>query len=238
MIAIKHLSKVFDGIEKLHIPDLQIKENEIIGLVGNNGAGKTTLLRLVLNLLKPTSGQAFIQGKPVHETVEWKSITGSFLDEGFLIDFLTPEAYFYFIGEAYSISQKEVDAVLIDFVSFMDDEILRKKKCIANFSKGNRQKIGIIGAMLIRPKLLILDEPFNFLDPSSQLIMKKLLQTYNQTYNTTILFSSHNIQYVMDICSRVVVLDSGHILYDERNLTEKKKLELENYFKNRENIIL
>ncbi|MDR3219164.1 MAG: ABC transporter ATP-binding protein [Dysgonamonadaceae bacterium] len=230
IIEIKNLSKTFDGTEKLNIPGLQIEENEIIGLVGNNGAGKTTLLRLVLNLLKTTSGSILIQSRPTHETVEWKNITGSFLDEGFLIDFLTPEEYFYFIGEAYGINNKEVNIILNDFIPFMGDEIIRKKKRIDKFSKGNKEKIGIIGAMLIRPKLLILDEPFNFLDPSSQLIMKKLLQTYNQKYNTTILFSSHNIQYVMDICTRIIIIDSGKIIYDKPNTADIVKIDLYNYF--------
>jgi ABC-2 type transport system ATP-binding protein len=234
IVEIKNLSKAFDGTEKLNIPDLQIKENEIAGLLGNNGAGKTTLFRLILSLLKATSGYVFIQGQPVHETAEWKNTAGSFLDERFLIEFLTPEEYFYFIGEAYGISKNEVDTVLVDFVSFMGNEILnQKKKYISKFSKGNKQKIGIIGAMLVRPKLLILDEPFNFLDPSSQIIMKKLLQEYNQKYNTTVLLSSHNIQHVMDICNRIVVLESGHIIRDEVNPDNTAKFEIENYFENK-----
>lgn len=230
MIEIKNLSKAFDGVEKLNIQSLQIEKTELVCLVGNNGAGKTTLLRLILDLLKTTSGYVCIQNKSVHETDEWKSITGSFLDERFLIELLTPEEYFYYIGEVYGMAEKEVDTVLKDFISFMNNEILCQKKIIGKFSKGNKQKIGIIGAMLIRPELLILDEPFNFLDPSSQIIMKRLLSEYNQKYNTTILLSSHNIQYVMDICTRIIVLDSGHILYDEIDITGATKNKIESYF--------
>lgn len=230
MIEVKNISKVFDGIEKLNIPNLRILNKELVCLVGNNGAGKTTLLRLILDLLKATSGCIYIQDKLVHKTVDWKNTTASFLDERFLIELLTPEEYFYYIGEVYSIIKSEVDTVLKDFIPFMNNEILGQKKIISKFSKGNKQKIGIIGAMLIRPELLILDEPFNFLDPSSQIIMKRLLSEYNQKYNTTILLSSHNIQYIMDICSRIIVLDSGHILYDESDITEATKNKIENYF--------
>jgi ABC-2 type transport system ATP-binding protein len=84
--------------------------------------------------------------------------------------------------------------------------------------------------MLVLPRLLILDEPFNFLDPSSQIIMKRLLLEYNQKYNTTILLSSHNIQYVMDICNRVVILESGRIIRDEANPDNEAKRVIENYF--------
>ena len=233
IIDIQNITKTFGSTEVLNITHLQIKEGELIGLVGNNGAGKTTLFRLILDLLKATSGQILIEDKSVSETTEWKNITGSFIDEKFLIEFLTPEEYFYFVGEVYGINKKEVDSVLVDFVPFMGNEILNKKKYISKFSKGNKQKIGIVAAMLIRPKLLILDEPFNFLDPSSQMIIKELLQEYNQKYNTTVLLSSHNIQYVMDICNRVIVLDSGRIQQDAITLTDTTKVEIENYFKNK-----
>jgi ABC-2 type transport system ATP-binding protein len=230
MIEIKNLSKAFDGIEKLNIQSLQIEKTELVCLVGNNGAGKTTLLRSILDLLKTTSGYVCVESKFVHETDEWKNITGSFLDERFLIELLTPEEYFYYIGEVYGMTKSEVSTVLEDFIPFMNNEILCQKKIVGKFSKGNKQKIGIIGAMLIRPKLLILDEPFNFLDPSSQIIMKRLLLEYNQKYDTTILLSSHNIQYVMDICTRIIILDSGRILYDESKISEVTKNKIESYF--------
>jgi ABC-2 type transport system ATP-binding protein len=233
IIEIKNLSKIFDSKEVLNIPELQVVENQIVGIIGNNGAGKTTLFRLILNLLRATSGYVLIQQQPVYETDGWKNITGSFLDERFLIEFLTPEEYFYYIGEVYGIPPKEVDIVLMDFLPLMADEILRQKKIINKFSKGNKQKIGIIGAMLIRPKLLILDEPFNFLDPSSQIIMKRLLQECNRKYGTTVLLSSHNLQHVMDICSRIIVLESGHIIRDEINPDNETKQSIENYFENK-----
>ena len=232
MLEINNLSKSFDEVEVLNIPQLNVKAGELLGIVGNNGAGKTTLFRLCLDLLKGESGVAKIENEDVGQTEMWKNFTGSFLDERFLIDFLTPEEYFYFIGGLYGKSKTEVDEILLDFHQFMANEILKKKKYIDKFSKGNKQKIGIIGAMLIRSRLLILDEPFNYLDPSSQIEMKNILQRYNAEFGTTILLSSHNIQYVADICNRIVIIERGKIVRDETGATPAIREELEKYFEN------
>lgn len=180
ILNINNLTKSFKQLEVLNIPQLFVSKGEIVGVIGNNGAGKTTLFRLCLDLLKVDSGTVFIEKQDVSHSELWKKSTSAFVDKHFLIDFLTPEEYFYFTGDLYGINKNEIDSVLTDFIPFMGNEILNKKKYISKFSKGNKQKIGIIGAMLVRPQLLILDEPFNFLDPSSQIIMKRLLQEYNR----------------------------------------------------------
>ena len=233
MLEVNNLSKSFDKVEVLNISQLNVKAGELVGIVGNNGAGKTTLFRLCLDLLKGERGNVNIENQDVSQTEMWKNFTGSFLDERFLIDFLTPEEYFYFIGELYGKSKAEIDEILIDFQRFKDNEILGKKKFIEKFSKGNKQKIGIIGAMLMRPRLLILDEPFNYLDPSSQIEMKNLLQKYNTEFGTTVLLSSHNIQYVADICNRIIIIERGKIVRDETGATPAIREELEKYFENR-----
>ncbi|MDR0573950.1 MAG: ABC transporter ATP-binding protein [Tannerella sp.] len=232
MLEIKDLSKSFDNVEVLNISRLDIGKGELVGVVGNNGAGKTTLFRLCLDLLKAGDGNVFIENKDVNRSEEWKKQTGAFIDERFLIDFLTPEEYFYFIGKLYGFSKTAVDENLADFNKFMADVILgNRNKYIEKLSKGNKQKIGIIGAMIAHPELLILDEPFNFLDPSSQIEMKRILQKFNTEYGATVLLSSHNIQYVADICSRIILLERGEIIRDERAVTSETKIELENYFR-------
>jgi ABC-2 type transport system ATP-binding protein len=230
ILNIDSLTKSFKQRLVLNIPQLTINENELVGILGNNGAGKTTLFRLILDLLKVDTGTVHNGNQAVNNSELWKKYTSAFIDEHFLIDFLTSEEYFYFLGDIYGLSQQDIDAILVDFAPLMADEILHQKKYIEKFSKGNKQKIGIIGAMLVRPKLLILDEPFNFLDPSSQIIMKRLLQEYNRKYGTTILLSSHNLQHVMDICTRIVVLESGHIVRDEKSLNDDTKQAIKNYF--------
>ena len=233
LLKINDLVKIFDTREVLNIPYLSIAQGELVGIIGNNGAGKTTLFRLCLDLLKADAGAIFMDNEAVCKSHSWKTFTSALIDEGFLIDFLTPEEYFYYTGNLYGIGKKQIDSALSDFIPFMDDEILYKKQHIEKFSKGNKQKTGIIGAMLLRPRLLILDEPFNFLDPTSQIRMKKLLREYNAKYNMTILLSSHNIQHVMDICQRIIVLESGQIVNDETDLDDRGKENLQNYFEKR-----
>ena len=231
MIQINNLIKSFDKKVAVDMASLSIKQGEILGVVGNNGAGKTTFFRLLLDLLQADSGYVTFFDKDVSKSEEWKTYTGSFIDNSFLIECLFPEEYFDFIGKVYQINEEDIRERLKDYSQLMNGEILEQKKYIRNMSSGNKQKIGITGAMLINPKILILDEPFNFLDPSSQIEMKRLLLHLNKTLNTTILVSSHNIQYIADICSRIILLEKGNIIRDEKAVTAETKTELENYFR-------
>lgn len=202
----------------------------MVGLVGNNGAGKTTLFRLMLDLLKADTGEIIINDIHVSQSEDWKSFTGAFIDDGFPISYLTPEEYFYFIGKMYGLKKEEVDERLIPFERFMNGEVLGQKKFIRNFSAGNKQKIGIVSAMLHYPKLIILDEPFNFLDPSSQSVIKHLLKKYNEEHNATVIISSHNLNHTVDVCPRIAVLEHGVIIRDLVNENNSAEKELEDYF--------
>ena len=141
-----------------------------------------------------------------------------------------PEEYFYFIGKMYGLKKEEVDERLIPFERFMNGEVLGQKKFIRNFSAGNKQKIGIVSAMLHYPKLIILDEPFNFLDPSSQSVIKHLLKKYNEEHNATVIISSHNLNHTVDVCPRIAVLEHGVIIRDLVNENNSAEKELEDYF--------
>ncbi len=229
-VQIKDLIKKFGLKVALDIPELNIPAGELLGLVGNNGAGKTTMFRLILDLLKADNGSVQSKGVDVSKSENWKYYTGSFIDNRFLIEYLTPEEYLYFVGEAYGINRVEVDERLQGYIKFMGNEILGQKKYIRNFSAGNKQKIGIIAAMLINPEVLILDEPFNFLDPSSQIEIKDLILKLNKERNTTVLISSHNLNYTTDICSRVVLLENGLIKRDIDNTGGAAIAELTDYF--------
>lgn len=202
MITIDKLKKNFGEKVAVDIEHYEINQGDMLGLVGNNGAGKTTLFRLMLDLLKADDGKVIINDIDVSQSEDWKSITGAFIDDGFLIDYLTPEEYFYFIGKMYGLKKEEVDERLVPFERFMSGEVIGHKKLIRNYSAGNKQKIGIISAMLHYPQLLILDEPFNFLDPSSQSIIKHLLKKYNEEHQATVIISSHNLNHTVDVCLR------------------------------------
>ncbi len=232
-IRIEQLTKEYNGNVALNIPSLEIQKGELVGIVGNNGAGKTTLLRLMLDLIKATSGFIEIDGEKVNEHQNWKKRTGSFLDEGFLIGFLTPEEYFRFNAETYGLSPEETEKMLGEYTRFMSDEIIETGKYIRQLSTGNKQKVGIIAAMMVNPPLLLLDEPFNFLDPSSQIIIKNLLRDKNRQFGSTMLVSSHNINHLADICSRVILLEKGVVIKDINTSEEGKMQEIESYFSSR-----
>ena len=230
MIIIDKLKKNFGEKIAVDIEHYEINQGDMLGLVGNNGAGKTTLFRIMLDLLKADDGKVIINDIDVSQSEDWKSITGAFIDDGFLIDYLTPEEYFYFIGKMYGLKKEEVDERLIPFERFMSGEVIGHKKLIRNYSAGNKQKIGIISAMLHYPQLLILDEPFNFLDPSSQSIIKHLLKKYNEEHQATVIISSHNLNHTVDVCPRIALLEHGVIMRDIINEDNSAEKELEDYF--------
>lgn len=230
MIEIDHLLKTYGSKRAVDIEHYSIADGDMLGLVGNNGAGKTTLFRLILDLVKADTGTVSIAGTDVTRTEDWKDITGAYIDDGFLIDYLTPEEYFYFIGRMYGLKKEEVDSRLRPFERFMNGEVMGQKKFIRNYSMGNKQKIGIISALLHRPRLLILDEPFNFLDPSSQALIKRILEDYNRETGATVLISSHNLNHTVDICPRIALLEHGVILRDIDNRDHQAERELEDYF--------
>ncbi len=230
MITVDHLKKAFGSTIACDIPSFTINDGDILGLVGNNGAGKTTFFRMLLDLLKPDEGEVALDGINPAQSEEWKHFTGAYIDEGFLIDFLTPEEYFAFIGKISEMPQETVDARLKDFEHLAAGEIFNQKKLIRNLSAGNKQKVGIMSALFNHPKLVILDEPFNFLDPSSQNLLKSVLVEYNKQTGATILVSSHNLAHTIDISTRIALLEKGQIIKDLPNQDGSVKAELESYF--------
>ncbi|MDA7809989.1 ABC transporter ATP-binding protein [Flavobacteriaceae bacterium] len=230
MISLKNISKKYSKQTILDITALDIPEGQTFGLVGNNGAGKTTLFSCLLDLIKPTTGRVINNGVDVMESEGWKSFTAAFLDDTFLIGYLMPEEYFYFIGELRGLKKKEVDEFVNQFEDFFHGEILGGKKYLRDLSKGNQKKAGVVAALLGEPKVVILDEPFANLDPSTQIRLKQILKDLSKNKKTTILVSSHDIQDVTEVCERIVLLEKGKIIKDINTSPETLK-ELEAYFK-------
>jgi ABC-2 type transport system ATP-binding protein len=229
MIEVKDLAKAYNGTVVLNIPELKIKKGESFGLVGNNGAGKTTFFRLILDLIKANKGEIYSQGEDVKKTTNWKTYTGSYLDEGFLIDFLTAEEYFDFIGSVNNLSKGDIQKFLEQFEDIFNGEILGKKKYIRELSRGNKQKVGIAAALISDPDILVLDEPFSSLDPTTQIRLKNLLKQLKTDKSVTMLISSHDLNHVTEVCERIVVLDKGNITHDIQTSSDTLK-ELEAYF--------
>ena len=230
MLKIESLTRRYPHVTALDGLNMEIGHGQLYGFVGPNGAGKTTLFRLMLDLLKADSGNVCIGDFNVSKSEEWKNVTGAFIDDSFLIDYLTPEEYFYFVGKMYGLKKDEVDERISKFNRFMNGEVIGQKKLIRNYSAGNKQKVGIISAMLHQPQVLILDEPFNFLDPTSQSVIKHILKAYHEETGATILISSHNLNHTVDICPRIALLENGKIIRDIDNHDNSAEKELEDYF--------
>ena len=230
-IKISNLKKQYGEHLVLDIPELTLGSGELIGLVGNNGAGKTTLMRLILDVIGATGGYVESDGRRVDQDETWKRYTGSFIDGRFLIDFFTPEEYFTFIGRIYGIDKDTLNQRLKPFEPLMHGEIMGTKKYLKDFSQGNRQKVGIIGAMMIQPKVLILDEPFNYLDPSSQITVARLIEEQNRQLGSTVLISSHNLSFISDISTRILLLEKGLLIKDLNNREGGAAAEVDEYFK-------
>ncbi len=231
-IEIKKLKKYYKNGFVLSIKHMLFRDNSIIGLVGNNGAGKTTLLNCLLDLTKINEGVVKYNGKDIRILQNpWKLYTSSFLDQSFLLDFLTAKEYFYLVGALYNIKEEQISKLLEKYNSFLfDSEKLLSNKYIRELSSGNKQKVGLIAALFVKPKILLLDEPHNHLDPKSQIILKHLLLELNKTNDSTIVISSHNLNFVSEICNRLILLEDGKIVNDE--IVSDGTLEkLENYFK-------
>lgn len=229
MIITTELSKKYGGVTVLNIASLEIPKGQSFGLVGNNGAGKTTFFNLLLDLISPTTGNVVNREIQVNKSEEWKPFTASFIDESFLIGYLTPEEYFYFIGELRGMNKADIDSFLSQFEEIFNDEILKKKKYLRDLSKGNQKKVGIIASFIGHPEVIVLDEPFANLDPTTQIRLKKLLKELTLASNATLLISSHDLGHVTEVCDRIVVLEKGEIVKDLITSAETLQ-ELETYF--------
>ena len=229
MIQVNNLSKKYNGTSVLNIESLEIPKGQSFGLVGNNGAGKTTFFSLLLDLIQPTTGHILNNEIQVNTSEDWKPFTASFLDESFLIGYLTPEEYFYFIGDLRGQNKADVDALLIQYEEFFNGEILKNKKYLRDLSKGNQKKVGIIATLIGNPKVIILDEPFANLDPTTQFRLKKIIKDLADNPEITVLVSSHDLQHTVEVSNRIVAMHKGEVVKDIQTSEETLK-ELESFF--------
>lgn len=229
MIQVNQLSKKYNGTTVLQIDNLSIPKGQSFGLVGNNGAGKTTFFSLLLDLIQPTTGEIINNEIQAHTSENWKSFTASFLDESFLIGYLTPEEYFYFIGDLRGQNKADVDALLSKHEEFFNGEILNNKKYLRDLSKGNQKKVGIIATLIGNPKVVVLDEPFANLDPTTVNRLKKIIKELSENPQVTILVSSHDLQHTVEVCDRIVALNKGEVVKDIVTSAETLQ-ELEAFF--------
>ncbi|MGC4040965.1 MAG: ABC transporter ATP-binding protein [Flavobacterium sp.] len=230
MIQVTNLTKRY-SLERtvLNITNLDIPKGQSFGLVGNNGAGKTTFFSLLLDLIQPSSGYIKNNEVQVDKSEAWKPFTSAFLDESFLIGYLTAEEYFYFIGDLRGQNKADVDALLKKHEEFFNGEILNSKKYLRDLSKGNMKKVGIIATLIGSPEVVILDEPFANLDPTTVNRLKIIIKELADDPNVTVLVSSHDLVHTVEVCNRIVALHLGEVVKDIQTSPETLK-ELEAFF--------
>ncbi len=233
MITTSNLTKKYGAQIVLNLEDLEIPKGQSFGLVGNNGAGKTTFFSLLLDLIQPTTGHIINNDVQIDQSEAWKPFTSAFIDETFLIGYLTPEEYFDFIGELRGQNKADVNALLSQFEDFFHGEILGQKKYLRDLSKGNQKKAGIVASFIGNPEVIILDEPFANLDPTTQIRLKSIIRDLAAKHGVTVLVSSHDLMHVTEVCERIVVLNKGEIVKDIKTSAETLK-ELELFFSGNE----
>ena len=231
MINATNLSKKYSGQTVLEIPNLEVPKGQRFGLVGNNGAGKTTLFSLFLDLIEASTGKVTINQIDVQTSEEWKPYTAAFIDESYLIGYLTVEEYYYFLGNLRGVSKEEINIWVQELEPFFNGDILGQKKYLRDLSKGNQKKAGIVGTLIGKPELVILDEPFANLDPSTQIRLKKLIRDEAEKHGTTFLISSHDLTHLTEVCDRIVLLEKGLAIKDIETTPETLK-QLKSYFSN------
>ena len=188
------------------------------------------MFRLLLDLIKADRGEVYSNEKDVAKNEDWKGYTAAYIDEGFLIPYLTPEEYFYFVGKLHNLSKADVDEFLAGFTTFFDGSILKSGKYIRDLSKGNQFKVGIAACMLQNPEILILDEPFANLDPSSQIRLIHMMKEQNERKPMTILISSHDLNHITEVCTRILLMEKGAIIKDLQTSSDTLN-ELGDYFR-------
>tara|TARA_B100000768_G_scaffold30754_1_gene29238 strand:+ start:1766 stop:2452 length:687 start_codon:yes stop_codon:yes gene_type:complete len=208
MIEIEQLKKSLSIDFEINIPNLFLPKGKNIAIIGNNGAGKTTLLELILDLKKFDEGRILINADDNKKFI-WKKITSSYLDEQFLIQFYTPKEYMKFCSVFYNQDFNLTLTRLKKYDDFFNFKYFNEKKLIRNYSKGNKQKIGILSTLVFKSKLVILDEPFSHLDPGSKLLLGKILK---ENKSTTNIVSTHNIGIISKTFDLVFLMDQGKII--------------------------
>lgn len=210
--------KDFGEVRAINNLSLDIQEGQVYGLLGPNGSGKSTLMKMMVGLVRPDSGELSIFGVSPHESpVEVRSIIGYVPETPRLYDFLTAREYLEFVSDLYGIRKEEKRSRISHFIEAFG-LVGREDELLSGYSQGMRQKVAIIGALLHRPRLLILDEPLNGLDPMSAKIVKDLLDKLCEEGVTTI-FSTHVLEIAQAVCDRVAILFNGSLL-SEGNVDE------------------
>ena len=218
-IKIVNLSKKYGKTLVVDDLNLSIKSGEIVGFLGLNGAGKTTTMRMLLGLIKPTSGECYIQGNKVDQyNLEVLNEIGYIIETPYSYPELTVQENLEIVSTLRGIRNKDI----IDWVTEKLKLDQYKDKQVKHLSLGNVARLGIAKAIIHKPKILILDEPTNGLDPFGVIEVRELLKELANNLGTTVLISSHKLEEISKIATRIVIIHEGRLIRE----VESKELDL------------
>jgi ABC-2 type transport system ATP-binding protein len=214
VLAVHELTKYFGRRTAVDRVTFGINPGEIVGYLGPNGAGKSTTVKMLVGTLKPSRGQILLNGRPVRENLEdFKMRVGYVPEEALLYSHLSGYEYLQLVGRLRGLPERELTRKI--------DALLKlcllhpfKRSPIVSYSKGMKQKVMMLAALLHNPQILILDEPFSGLDVSSVLVFRKLLKSLAAA-GKTILFSSHVLEVIEKICDRVLIIHESRLVADD-----------------------
>lgn len=210
-ISLKNLTKKFASVTAVENLSLDIQEGELFGFIGPNGAGKTTTIKMMTGLYRATEGTVEIAGYSLNRDPEKaKALFGYIPDEPFVYERMTGREFLYLVGSLYKISHEEIATriaellLLFPLVDILDEYA-------ENYSRGNKQKLTILAALLSNPRILIIDEPIVGLDPEAARAVKKLLKEF-VAQGKTVFVATHTLSFAQDICTRIGILKAGRLL--------------------------
>ena len=233
MLVIESVSKNFGDKQAVDNISLKIKEGEVFGLLGPNGAGKSTTIKMITGILRPNSGDIFLDDYSITKNnFEAKKLIGYVPDSPDMFLGLRGIDYLAFITSVYKLNKDETSKYIKELAQSLNiyDDL---NSFISEYSHGMRQKIFIIGALLHKPKYLILDEPLTGLDPASSHLIKEIMSDVTKKGNT-VLYSTHVLDVAEKVCDRVGIIDKGKLLFagtlNELKKNQNKEGDLENLF--------
>jgi ABC-2 type transport system ATP-binding protein len=210
-IDVSHLTKTYGPTVALSDVTLSVNSGEVRGLLGPNGSGKSSLMKTVMGLTKPSSGSIQVLGYDVRaNAMEVKKIVGYVPESPRLYEFLTATEYLDFIADVRGIPFDQKKERIARFVDALDLEG-KQGDMISSYSQGMKQKVAIIGALLHRPRVLLMDEPLNGLDPKSARLVKELIHGLAKE-GVSVVFSTHILEIAEAICDKLTILQAGRIL--------------------------
>jgi len=211
VIRLQQLTKRFGRLAAVDELDLHVRKGEVFGFLGPNGAGKTTTFRMLCGLLQPTSGSIHIDGiDALAEPLRAKRITGYIPDRPYLYEKLTGDEFLAFIGGIYELPPPEVARRADELLEFFDLLTFRGE-LIEGYSHGMKQRLTLAAALLIRPPLLVVDEPMVGLDPSGARLVKKVFRTKAEQ-GETVFLSTHTLEVAEEVCDRIAIIQRGKIV--------------------------